>query len=451
MGKDEPRYAFIGRAMAQTGDWITPRLYGTPWFEKPPLLYWMTALGFKLGFGDDLAPRVFVAALSVAFLALYWRVLNREFGCRAAWMATMILATSTAWVAFSYAGVTDLPLSATFGAAMLLALPWIARGETRPLPAAAAMLGLAVLAKSLVPVVLAAPIALRWRNFRDLLHPRVWAPFLAVAVPWYAVCYARNGWTFFEELFVKHQFGRFVSDELMHVQPFWFYLPNLLWEMLPWTLLLPLAALAMRKKDPRRVFLLLWIGWGFLFFSASVNKLPGYILPLLPAVAALVALGLEEVRSAVPWMAGVALTLALYPVGAAAAGAALANGVTHVAWHGISLWQFTPALLLAPAWYLERTQRRLAAVFCLALGAVAGVAYLKVAALPEIDRFNSARALWREIAPIENAVCVDWTPPAMRYSLNYYSPQPLPDCKPSPKPVQVLQLSGQAPELRRVK
>src|SRR5579862_3977191 len=67
-GPDEPRYASIGREMARTGDLVTPRLDGRPWFEKPPLLYWMIATGFRLGLSSDLAPRVPVALLSVAFL-----------------------------------------------------------------------------------------------------------------------------------------------------------------------------------------------------------------------------------------------------------------------------------------------------------------------------------------------------------------------------------------------
>src|ERR1700677_734059 len=66
IGPDDPRYAAIGRAMAATGDWITPRLWGAPWFEKPALLFWMTGAGFKAGLGVDLAPRLPVAIASVA-------------------------------------------------------------------------------------------------------------------------------------------------------------------------------------------------------------------------------------------------------------------------------------------------------------------------------------------------------------------------------------------------
>src|SRR3954470_4351515 len=100
--------------MASSGDWITPRLWGQPWFEKPPLLYWMSALGFRLGLGPEWAPRLPVALLAVVFLGFYWWILNREFGCRTAWFAALILATSAGWLASSQIGVTDLPLTATF-------------------------------------------------------------------------------------------------------------------------------------------------------------------------------------------------------------------------------------------------------------------------------------------------------------------------------------------------
>src|SRR3974390_874862 len=84
-GPDEPRYASIGREMARSGDWITPRLWGQPWFEKPALLYWLQGAAFRLGLGTEVAPRLPVALLSVAFLAFFWWLLRREFGCRAAW------------------------------------------------------------------------------------------------------------------------------------------------------------------------------------------------------------------------------------------------------------------------------------------------------------------------------------------------------------------------------
>ena len=87
LGPDEPRYASIGREMARSGDWITPRLDGEPWFEKPPLLYWMTGAAFHLGLGEEMAPRLPVALLSLLFLVFFHWFLRREFGAKAAWYA----------------------------------------------------------------------------------------------------------------------------------------------------------------------------------------------------------------------------------------------------------------------------------------------------------------------------------------------------------------------------
>src|ERR1700690_4020353 len=100
-GPDEPRYAAIGREMARSGDWVTPRLWGEPWFEKPALLYWMSGFGFLAGLGEELAPRIPVALFSSAFLVFFFWILRREFGETAAAYSTAILATSAGWLAFS--------------------------------------------------------------------------------------------------------------------------------------------------------------------------------------------------------------------------------------------------------------------------------------------------------------------------------------------------------------
>ena len=100
-GPDEPRYASIGRQMAASGDWVTPVLWGEPWFEKPALLYWMIASATRLGLDGELAARLPIALTSVAFLFFYQWTLAREFGQSASWYATAILGTSAGWLSFS--------------------------------------------------------------------------------------------------------------------------------------------------------------------------------------------------------------------------------------------------------------------------------------------------------------------------------------------------------------
>ncbi len=444
LGPDEPRYAAVGREMARSGDWITPRLWGEPWFEKPALLYWMTAAGFKAGLNDDLAPRVPVAIVSVAFLAFLFLRVRREFNECAALYATAMLGTSAMWLGYSYVAVTDLPLAAAWSAAMLLAFPWVKSGERRTLPAVAALLGIAVLAKGLLPLVLSLPLL--WfgrKRIADLLRPQVAGTFLLVAAPWYALCWWRNGWTFIETFFLVHQFGRFTSEALQHQQPFWFYVPVIAAALVPWT---PLAALAVGPgADPRRRFLLACAAFGFVFLSASTNKLPGYVLPLLPAVSILAGVALAEGRRVPLLFAASALLLTLVPPAAQLLPRALADGLSSAPVPRFSWVWLLPVPLAIAVWRL-RTET---AVIAIATAAAAGVIYLKAAALPAIDTAVSARPVWQKIEGRGSQVCVGDIHRAWRYGLNYYSVVPLPDCEAAPRPFELrgspLELTARPP------
>jgi len=438
VGPDEPRYAAIAQEMARGGDWVTPRLWGQPWFEKSPLLYWMSGAGFRLGWGPEIAPRLPVALLAVSFLAFYWWILKREFGCLAASLATSILATAVGWVALSQAGVTDLPLAATFSAAMLLALPWIGRGDRRWLPGTALLLGAAMLAKYQVAAVLALPLAIRWRNLGDLLRARLVGLFLLIAAPWYAVCYARNGDAFVKVVW-EHQFGRFTSGALGHTQHWWYYLPVLVGLLLPWTPLMGLLGRGFDAGDLRRVFLLLWAGFGLAFFSLSSNKLGGYLLPLMPPLAALMGLALTEARTARGWLAACALLLAVFPVAAPVLPAALAEGLSRAPRPVFHWTWLLPVMVAAAVWVLETRGRRLAAVVVVAAGSAAGVAYLKIATLPEVDRVASARPLWRAIQSRADRACTDGLKRDLVYGLAYYAGWPLPECAADPRPIRVVE------------
>jgi 4-amino-4-deoxy-L-arabinose transferase-like glycosyltransferase len=436
LGPDEPRYAAIGREMARSGDWITPRLWGQPWFEKSPWLYWMTGAGFRLGLSEDLAPRLPVALLSVGFLAFYYWSLRREFGARPALFSTVILGTSAGWLTYSYAAVTDLPMSVFFSAAMLTGIAWLRTGARRLLILAAALLGVAVLAKGFVPLVLAIPFA--WvarRRMREMLSVSPVLTFLVVAAPWYVLCWARNGPVFWQTIFWEHQVGRFTSGALQHSQPVWFYLPVFAAMLFPWT---PAAALLFRREaypDERRVLLLLWLVFGLAFFSVPTNKLPGYVLPLLPPAAALIGLGLAETNAhwAVPACA--AMLCLMGPV-ASVLPQLLAVGLSK---SHLPAWSFIWLLPLALVPIVWRVPRAIG-VFLTAVALTVGVIYIKRASFPAIDAAYSARPLWRQIG--DTSVCVEEIPRNWRYGLNYYSVTPVPDCGQTPLPVHVVQSAG---------
>jgi 4-amino-4-deoxy-L-arabinose transferase-like glycosyltransferase len=414
IGPDEPRYAAVGRAMAATGDWITPRLWATPWFEKPALLYWMTAAGFKAGLGPDVAPRLPVALASVAFLIYFFLVLRREFGDRAAWYSATILATSAGWLAYSHIAITDLPMSAAFAAAMLTIF---ASSNGRAFLISGVLLGIAVLAKGLVPLVLFMPaLWFLWRRWRDLAV--LFGAAAVVAAPWYVLVTLRNGRPFLDEFFWKHHFGRFLNGALEHQQPFWFYLPVLLAGLFPWTPALLLLAHRRLYQDRRAVLLLAWFAWGFIFFSASRNKLPGYLLPLLPALAVLMGIALHSSLYARYYLAACGALFCFAPPLIQVLPQALLNGLSHTGLH-LELGGILSGLALAALCLLGRTERAVAA---LALFTAATVVWVVWRVYPVLDVQLSGRAAG-------SMTCLPPTNRSQRYSIDYYVGRDLPDCK----------------------
>src|SRR6266403_2305848 len=255
VGPDEPRYAWIARDMAETGDWVTPRLYGKPWFEKPPLLYWGAALCFKL-FGVSEAAARLPSAISalLATLALAWLAF-RLYGAETTRWLLLLLPTTVGMIGFSHAAATDMPFSGMLTIAMVCAavVLGLTRNENSPVipqtPWLALVLfgfflGLAVLAKGPAAIILSggaiffwALFTKRWRDASRLLHPAAIASFCLTALPWYILCARRNP-DFFRIFIIEHNFRRYLTPEFQHIQPFWYYLPILLIALFPWIPLL---------------------------------------------------------------------------------------------------------------------------------------------------------------------------------------------------------------------
>jgi 4-amino-4-deoxy-L-arabinose transferase-like glycosyltransferase len=422
---DEPRYASIGREMARSGDWITPRLDGAGWFEKPPLLYWMTALGHTARLPDEWAARLPIALLSIAFLLLFFYIIAREFSPKTSIAAVTILATSAGWLAYSFATVTDLPMSAMLGAAILITI-----FEHRKWSgfAAGALLGFAILAKAFVPIVLFAPVFLIARGKRI----QIAAACAAVALPWHVLCYLRNGHAFWDDYFWRQQFSRFFSKERQHVRAWWYYVPVLLAALFPWT---PVAALLARRAtyiDTRMRYLGAWLLYGIVFFSASQNKLEGYLLPLLPGLALLLGVALQEERPKIaPWLlsASTALLIVL-PTIVAILPDAMITGLrrTHIQFALSVPALLATALFAAAVWWLSWSGKPSLAMLTAGMAIVFGVAYFKGATFPELDDRVSVRGFWRTHRAEAEGACIDNVGRAWEYGLNYYAQHPFQAC-----------------------
>lgn len=303
VGPDEARYADVARGMLLSGDYVTPRLFGEPWFEKPPLYYWAASQLFRFSTNEQTA-RLPSAIAAIVFLLVWFRFARARFGETVALLATLFLASSLGWIGFARAAAMDMLFAATLDLALLLLALWL--WERRPLRLYGfyIFLGLATLAKGPLAVGLAGLVFLGyaatirdWSALRPLLLSPALAAFFAVAGPWYAICYAVNGAPFVEEFILEHNLARFVSaDALGHGQPVWFYIPVLIAGLFPWSplLLLPLGEMfhAARGvfRDKQRAFLFWWVVLPFAFFSLSENKLPGYLLPILPPITLWIAI-----------------------------------------------------------------------------------------------------------------------------------------------------------------
>jgi 4-amino-4-deoxy-L-arabinose transferase-like glycosyltransferase len=344
VGPDEPRYAWIARDMAETGDWITPRLYGKPWFEKPPLFYWGAALSFRLfGVSEAAARSPSAVSALLATLALAWLAL-RLYGAETARWLLLLLPTTVGMIGFSHAAATDMPFSGMLTVAMVYAavVLGVIRDENTPiLPRTPWLglllfgffLGLAVLAKGPAAIILAsgavffwALFTKRWRDGFRLFHPVALASFCLTALPWYILCAERNP-DFFRIFIIEHNFKRYLTPEFQHIQPFWFYVPVILVALLPWMALLPALISDLRKNSGehfwgggRELLILCWSVFPIAFFSLSKSKLPGYVLPSIPPLilmlARSVSVRLQKAEKTFRWI-GIAGGLILLATAAA--------------------------------------------------------------------------------------------------------------------------------------
>jgi 4-amino-4-deoxy-L-arabinose transferase-like glycosyltransferase len=465
VGPDEPRYAWIARDMAETGDWVTPRLYGKPWFEKPPLFYWGAALSFKL-FGVSEAAGRLPSAISalLATLALAW-LAWRTYGEECARWLLLLLPTSVGMIGFSHAAATDMPFAGMLTIAMVCAAvvvgltpndstpilphtPWIA------LLLFGVFLGLAVLAKGPAAIILTGGAVFfwalstkRWSNAFRLLHPAAIASFCLTALPWYILCARRNP-DFFRIFIIEHNFKRYLTPEFQHVQPFWFYVPVLLVSFTPWVALMIWAsysalALRLRRSEISSMTLLLlaWSVFCVVFFSLSKSKLPGYILPAVPAFGLLLSracqkFSLEFRTSLRAILAIVGASLAVLSFAATCVGAAMFHHSRYNGNFGVGagVLTFLVALPNFPLLFGSRSKsshaNSLAVSFLAALPVLIAVLLVNklIPSLVPLD--PSGKTLSSELAVAKipaDSIAVGPMDRGTHFSLNFYLKQEIPD------------------------
>ena len=331
--------------MASSDDWVTPRLHGEPWFEKPILYYWLAGLGYRT-FGDtESAARLPSACGALAtLLALGW-VARRFYGHVTASLFVVMFPSSIAILAFARAATPDMLFTSTLAVALTAAIPVVLQSPLRPRHRVAAQaifgaaVGLAVLAKGPAGAVLAgtssvvgAALARRVSYIWRLASPWSLACFGLIALPWYVVCALENH-EFIRVFLVGHNVDRFLTPVFRHAQPVWFFIPVMVLGVAPWTVTLLAglypARVAQTRSDANQspsLFLLGWILFPVAFFSLSESKLPGYVLPAIPPTTLLLSNIVAEARGN---------PVLCRRLGLATAGALLAMAVTFAIAPGV--------------------------------------------------------------------------------------------------------------------
>ncbi len=303
---DEARYAEIPREMLVSGDWVTPRLNDLKYFEKPPLQYWATALALAAFGEDEWSARLWPAVTGFLGVLLLVFSGNRTGPPGSGYAAGLVLMSSIGY--FIAGQYLTLDMGLTFFLCATMCAFLLAVREALPLRSSRAWMLLAwasmacaVLSKGLVGVVLPGAALLAyillqrdWSLLRHLEWKWGFALFALIVLPWHLLVQWRNP-EFLQFYLVQEHFERYLLPGHNRPGPWWYFVPILLLAMMPWVVTLPGAIRrSLATRDPGRAlldvdrFLLVWVAVILLFFSLSSSKLPGYVVPAMPALALLI-------------------------------------------------------------------------------------------------------------------------------------------------------------------
>lgn len=431
---DEGRYAEIAREMALSGDYVTPRLNGLKYFEKPPLQYWATALAFTTFGQSEFTARwwpTFTGLLGLMLVGLAVRALSGRTDT--ALVTTVVLAAMCYYFLIAHINTLDMGLTAF----MTLTLVGMLRGfgvsgqsprATRGwMVAAWAGAALAFLSKGLIGIVLPGAIFViyllitrQWQLLTRLEWVRGPLAFVLIAAPWPLLVQAQNPeWANF--FFIYEHFGRFANAEHDRLGSLHYFVPIIIAGLLPWT---PALIKLLHRQSWQELkttyatsainvplLLSIWCVFMFVFFSISQSKLPSYLLPITPAAAMLLApVMLSASRRSFRWLL---VMMATIPIGLVALALVRRNFVSDAYTEGMvdefALYVTVGALFfmaaIASAWWFDRKQRRvdamiMAAVLSVAAGSITASGYEALSASTSskalVQDFLAAEPHYRE-------------------------------------------------------
>jgi 4-amino-4-deoxy-L-arabinose transferase-like glycosyltransferase len=295
---DEGRNAEKAREILLLNDWVTPHENFVPVLDKPMFFYWLIAICYKIFGVSEWSARLPSALLALGCLFLVHRFVHQRWGAWEAMWSVLILVTSVEF--FLLARVVILDMTLSFCITLSLCSFYAAvnaedqKAAKRNCFLMYVGLGTGTLVKGFIGIIVPGMVFLtyllvthRWSVLRRLYLVPGALGVLAIVAPWYLWADARNP-DYLSYYFWDEHFARYLTDEFERSESWFYFFVVVAAGFVPWILLLPSVLQdSWKRLDDKNIFLLLWIGVPFLFFSASSSKLPHYVLPLYPALAIL--------------------------------------------------------------------------------------------------------------------------------------------------------------------
>ncbi|MBP2651144.1 MAG: hypothetical protein H6Q74_1969 [Firmicutes bacterium] len=299
----EANYALTAKEMLMSGDWLSPRIYGQFWYDKPAMFYWLIMLCYKAFGVNEFAARftsVLFSAASVSFV--YWFGRRIFHSTRAALLAALVLGTSLEYWVLARMVITDAVLFFYFSVTLASLYLGVKGQRKRWFLLAYAFAGLAVLTKGPIGIVLPAIIFFiyvlveqRWDLFGKLRLGSGLLIFFLIAVPWFWAMYNVHGQAFLDTFLGLHNYLRATVSEHPKDDVFYYYLVLFPVSILPWTGVLLHAFVG--KKPADFTYLIVWLGVIIGFFTLMATKYPTYVFPAAFPAALLIGWKLDEMMT----------------------------------------------------------------------------------------------------------------------------------------------------------
>ena len=303
---DEPFYAQTAREMVQSGDWMTPQIYGEPQFEKPIFYYWLVAASFKTLGETEFAGRMPATVFATLLTLLVWWFGARVWNARAGFLAALVMATGLEFCVMSRLMLTDVPLAAFIAGSVFCY--WFAVREPEQrykwMFWHLVWAGFAVLTKgplgSIATLMATAAFSLGTKRGLLFRGRGFWwgvVAYAVIVVPWYGAMFAWHAKPFWEEFFIRDNWLRMFVAEHPSNNHVWYYPGLLLLGSLPW---MPAVALTIRRAwgrwraDEAAFFQWCWLLTSLVFLTAAQSKIPSYAFYLFVPLAVLIGRTLDE-------------------------------------------------------------------------------------------------------------------------------------------------------------